>query len=113
MRGMCQKQIPTLNSIMALYGVGSFYLITGTSCDRLRIYRLFTVASSLHVDHCCPKDNTVRQLTYINMSFTRRHIARNDSFPNKTIVFSNEKTRRHKRRGCCIILTVCDIHICG
>ena len=41
MRGMCQKQIPTLNSIMALYGVGSFYLITGTSCDRLHICLLF------------------------------------------------------------------------
>ena len=55
------------------------------------IYHLLTVASDLHVDHCCPK-NTARQLKHINMlSFTRRHIGRNDRFPNKMIAFPTEK----------------------
>ena len=71
---------------------GCFYLITGTSWVRLHMYHLFTVASDLHVDRCCPKENTARQLKHINMlSFTRRHIGRNDSFLNKTIAFCNEK----------------------
>ena len=98
LRGKLQNQVPAQNSSMVLYGFGSFYLITATSCDRLHIYRLFAVALNLHVDHCCPKDNTARQLTYINvLSFTRRHIARNDSFPNKTIVFSNEKRAKAQK----------------